>query len=794
MYKRYGNLLFFDKDGKSLDLKYENGKWFGKMYMPSVATNLYETFTIYLAEKFLDSSGNIVYGTPHIYATVQDVNIGCKLQNNKEFKLFTVDNPNNPSPLISFLENKQLLFKDTSGDTIDYQSGDITTINYDSSVTRIDVCVSSPKEGIYTDKLIISDSSSSFIEIEFYTEIEGEDERFNVLLSNMGESFLEKDEYIFKESDISEDLPDYNTINTKRKELLIELHNIKPYLSSYRGIINIIKFFGYYNIKLKEYWFNRETSKYFYEDIVLDEYNRLDEKNQLRKYPYKKTSYFGLFYEINETVDNEYDGLGLPILRNTGHFSFEEVIIKLFGLQNYISEHNIGGLAKIIDLVGEHTGFTRYDINYWHDRTSTFEINLDDDIDFVTDKTSGYIQDLRPLIDDYNNCPLPRDLTQQDGDFQIGTYSQCFVGWFDNLHMDSPEYLDDRFIPIGCPILLQNRSFKVAWEMLGFSWDHLTDSNISLTWDTITHPQYYEMEWIVSRNTTTSQDQRQWNFSIRGEMIDLNEYGIILPYDGYYDVTLKIHGWNNNSLKLTKKSFIKVELKEADFISFYKIKDKRLQRFSGNYLTWGEIKSEWNAPIYDNEQFLIGDNEIQDRSFHVTNFINSDALNIPSVGINSERWSDYFENTWNDFAYVTWNDFTYSREKLARFVIKEISSGGILQVGRDTITLPIGTNVHDFVAIANFLNDQTGDDVSSFEYIARYLNGIYTYIDATSKSFGHSGNMMVGGSNGVVVQTTDTQPITRWVDCHFLWNDMATTWQSFPNVYMAKGIDRKSVV
>lgn len=789
MYKRYGNLLFFDKNGKSFDLKYENDRWTGKIHIPPVAINLYENFTIYIIERFIDPTGNTVYGTPHIYNTVSNLNIDCKLQTGKEFRLFTVDNPSNPTPALNFQEKLQFTFENVISDTIDYVSGDITTSNFDGKLLRIDFCVASPIEGIFVDKLLISDNSAPFIEIELYTEIEGEDERFNVLLSNMGEYFLEKDEYIFKESDINEDLPNYSVINRKRKELLIELHNIKPYLSSYRGIINIIKFFGYYNIKLKEYWLNKETSKYFYEDVVLDEHNRLDERNQLRKAPYKKTSYFGLFYEINQIVQNEYDELGLPILENTGHFSFEEVIIKLFGLQNYIIEHNIGGLARIMDLIGEHTGFVRYDINYWHDRTTVSNIDLTGDIEFSTDKTQGYIIDLRPLINDYSSCPLPRNLNQTNGDVQIGTFSQCFLGWFDNLHMDDPEYLDDRFVKVGCPVLLQNKSFNVLWSMLGFSWNHLSQSNITLTWDTISHPHYYEIEWIVERNVNTSSDRRPWKYGVRGQITDLNEYGVIFPFDGYYDVTLILHGWNNNTIRLTKKSHIKVELKEADFISFYKIKDKRLQRFSGNYLTWDEIKSEWGSTIFDNEQFLIGDNDIQDRSFHVTNFINSDALNVPFVGINSEKWSDYFGNVWADFAYVTWSDFTYTREKLARFQIIEIQANGKLQVGVDTIILPDNINIHDFVAVAEFLNLQTGVDVSSFNYIARSLDGTSFFIDATSVNYGHHGNRFVGGSGGVVVNTTDTSNIRRWVDCNFPWQDMQITWESFPNVYRAVGLD-----
>ena len=147
-----------------------------------------------MIERFVDPTGNTVYGTPHIYNTVPNLNIDCKLLMGKEFRLFTVDNPNNPTPALNFQEKLEFVFENVAADTVDYVSGDITTSNFDGKLLRIDICVASSTEGIFIDKLLISDNSAPFIEIELYTEIEGEDERFNVLLSNMGEHFLEKDE------------------------------------------------------------------------------------------------------------------------------------------------------------------------------------------------------------------------------------------------------------------------------------------------------------------------------------------------------------------------------------------------------------------------------------------------------------------------------------------------------------------------------------------------------------------------------------------------------------------------
>ena len=790
MYSRYQNLLFFDKNGKSIDFKFENEIWKGKIYVPKFPVNLYETVTLYISEQFLDSDTNVVYSYPHLASPATNNNVKCNLKTGNRFRFFTIDNPQSQEPYISFLENMEFEFRDWFSDSVDMESGSITTTNFDYKFLKIDLCVSAVNEEIIEDTLILYDEKGKIFEIDLYAESEGEDERFVTLLSNIGEQFFEKDEFIFKESNINEDLPNYHIINRKRKELLMEFHNLRPYLSSYRGIINIIKFFGYYNVKLKEYFLNTETGKLFYEDVVLDEYDRLDKKSHIKSKPYKKTSNFGLFYDINRVIEDEYDELGLPVLEETSHFTFDEVILKLFGLQNYIRDNGIGGMARIMDLIGEQTNFVRYDINYWHDRTQTFTVELGNNIDFKTDIEQGYIVDLRPLMNDYTNCQLPRYLDQLNGNYQIGSYANCFVGWFDNLHMENPEYLDDRNIPVGCPVVLENTSFNVAWENLTFTWNQtVSHSNITLNWDTITHSSFYEIEWEVNRNQVTSLDTRYWHYQTRGKVNDLKTHGIIIPYDGYYDVTLRLIAWNNNNLKLTKKSHIEILLKESDFISFFRIKENTLQRFRGNYLMWGEIKSEWGNPVFDNEQFLIGENDIQDRSYHVVNFIDSNALDVPYAGINSETWDSFFGNLWLDFSYVTWTDFTYVREKLARFQITEITSGGYIQIGKDSIVLPDNLNVEDFGTVANILNEEIRDDIGNFDYLARTIDGSSWFVDATSLDYGHTGNKLVGASRGCKIGTTDTEYLEYWKDLHYPWQDIIMAWECFPNVKWAKGLD-----
>jgi hypothetical protein len=60
------------------------------------------------------------------------------------------------------------------------------------------------------------------LDAALYGEAEAEDERFRLVLENFGRKIDEDKEYIFRDSDINEDLTDYVLLNQKRKELLLE--------------------------------------------------------------------------------------------------------------------------------------------------------------------------------------------------------------------------------------------------------------------------------------------------------------------------------------------------------------------------------------------------------------------------------------------------------------------------------------------------------------------------------------------------------------------------------------------
>jgi hypothetical protein len=181
--------------------------------------------------------------------------------------------------------------------------------------------------------------------LNLYGESEAEDERFKLVLENFGKKIDSGSEFIFRESDINEDLTNYEIVNKKRKELLLEGDNIYPYMGSYKALINIINFFGYYDLRIKEYFLNVDQNasnygKYLHLLIPRDETQRKEVKKAWQIVPskvYKKTSLFGLFYDLNKSTDEE-DIYGIPTVVDAFEFSPEEVLIKLFGLKEVLNE------------------------------------------------------------------------------------------------------------------------------------------------------------------------------------------------------------------------------------------------------------------------------------------------------------------------------------------------------------------------------------------------------------------------------------------------------------------------
>jgi len=397
-------------------------------------------------------------------------------------------------------------------------------------------------------------------EISLYGEVEGEDERLKTVLQNFGKKIDYDNEYIFRDSDIKEELTDYRLLNKKRKELLLEGDNIYPYLGSYRALINIINYFGYYDVRIKEYFLNVDQNStnfgnYMHVLVPKDAIQREEVKEAWKIVPskvYKKTSLFGLFYDLNRTTDNE-DIYGIPEVVDAFDYSPEEVLIKLFGLKELLKKEYLPLNARIFDITGEGIYFERIRLDAWADNLHHLVIDIGKHPEFQILPKEPYISDIRRMdkfyIDKFTEQGLKGFVGASASDPLInalnytnpisslyGTYLDSYANFIDKIYDENGNLLppvdpswqymppsitdpdfnllisrmqplpDEKNITSGAPILLES-FFNISWEESLFNWKQLSiltgsgnhiNTNI-WTWENIGRGEYIDMRWTVQK-------------------------------------------------------------------------------------------------------------------------------------------------------------------------------------------------------------------------------------------------------------------------------------------------------
>ena len=186
--------------------------------------------------------------------------------------------------------------------------------------------------------------------LRLYGETESEDDRLRENNKLLGISLTEEDEFIFKQSDISEDGIDYRLLNRKRKEMMNVFPEIYNYIGSYRAILNSINFFGYDDIRLTEYFRNINPESPYYNKlkrvVIPDLLERQDddwvyEESIPDRMEYVKTSLLNLTYRITDERGN-----------NVLLYSLKDVQIKLNGLKKWLRRNVIPINSNIRDITG----------------------------------------------------------------------------------------------------------------------------------------------------------------------------------------------------------------------------------------------------------------------------------------------------------------------------------------------------------------------------------------------------------------------------------------------------------
>ena len=442
----YEFLRFYNNKGEYTNYSYDSSldKWTGRIDMHTISVDLIESFDLFLVEEvWNNNTGNKTWTYPHGSTGITTINASFNSKKPvPEIFVYAFT----PGPTSSNIELNKLYSIDydfdSSIDVIAGPSGAYPGIKetglINSTSLPIHIGFMPSDEDGYTSILTLKDNTDHVIaEITIYGEGEEEDERLRTLLLNMGHDLLPEDSIIFDTSDVNEESIDWNLINRKRKELLLEYSNIFPYLGSYKALINIIKFYGYQNVHMKEYWKNVDINstnylKYRQIDVksIFTENASFSDTTLVPSKIYRKTSKFGLFYDIN-IESGEYDSDGLPITEEVFSFTPEEILIKIYALKKKLQNYFLPVNAKIVDIIGEALYFAQYKIGIIteQNRIDSVSLGIKPKIS-ISPGPTGYIEDLRPLY--YLGFPIGHDLN-------IGGYTDL---WSYRIEIDSSTSVD----------------------------------------------------------------------------------------------------------------------------------------------------------------------------------------------------------------------------------------------------------------------------------------------------------------------------------------------------------------
>jgi hypothetical protein len=684
----YSNLKFFDHKGHLLNFQYNSilDKWTGNLYIDSISEGLVENLTFYLLETIYENDSmfpTIKFPTNNVGDDEWYLEFDSNLKSIPELFLYTFGKDVDGSSYliketthdlvldkatVTYINNRKVVYNQING----------TLVHLRTSPMQINVGFEPTSENKFENTLYIKTKNTNVIiaEINVYGEGIEEDERLRDLLVNLGHDLLPEDYKIFYNSDVKEESIDWQLINTKRKELLLEHSNIFPYVGSYKALINILKFYGYNNVKMKEYWQNVKVGapdygKYKQVDItdlfIVD--SKMETSNLINSKVYKKTNLMSLYYDIT-IEDGTYDEDGLPYTKETFTFTQEEVLIKLFALKKKLQQYFLPLNSKIVDIIGESIYFGLYKVLHLTSENSIRDINIGIKTDFnLFPFNEFYIDDLRYLGFTGN---IELDQTQ---------INKVLTG------IKSSNY-DVENIPVGCPIILTNTTFNLHFDDLQITYNQLVElsnhpsigstSNRSGTWDNVSKLGNIELVWEITKQTTNN-DDRTFSFIKNVSLIEsienTSQIGVILPFDGFYNIRLSIIDAFNQHNTVYKPSVIEVKTKEAEFIGWYKFMDKvytwdtsnicprqsdRSTEFDkelfGPLMSWDNYTSIWERPVHPNESI-----EMADLSYHTLDSINE----FETAQLENQQDLNYFDYSfnaiglnasWDDIYHLQWND------------------------------------------------------------------------------------------------------------------------------------------
>lgn len=361
-----------DENGYELFYYAKSDKWVGEIYLDDVATDLFSIGRILILEK--DKQGN--YRLPWKKVENEHCWIAGFQEELDDIFLFGYD-----ENYVNYTQTA--LSQEPDGpdmvrtNFLGIPLSEETNIQKEAAIINFALC--SSEENTFSRTLYIYEADKDYnpiyddlketlvAVITIYGKTIGEDERFKTICENFGYNIIDTDTIAFEKTNIKEILPDWAIINEKRKEIILEGHNIYPYIGAYKGVINAIKYFGYNELQLREFWRNVDPNSPYYGKYVqtdcidflsVDNVRFNQPKVTLPSKQYRKTSLFALVYKINDITEGAYDEDDLPLTHENQVYTQEEILIKLFALKRKLEKDFLPLNARIKDIIGEADFFT----------------------------------------------------------------------------------------------------------------------------------------------------------------------------------------------------------------------------------------------------------------------------------------------------------------------------------------------------------------------------------------------------------------------------------------------------
>ena len=647
------NLEFFDKNGYNLNLNWneQNQIWEGNIFFPRVSVGLYENTTIYIVENiceddYCSSSESECSDSDYIKDVCYPMGEGnisfqWDLANTfvDEFFMFNFDAD------YELKDTSSLVYTPYDGplcETLIINRFDKYIVPLFGSSSDIEeddlleVHVAFKADGksaetTYKRTLVISYENGytkyEIARITFFAETIEEDERLKIWNENLGYNLKPEDILIFKQSDIHECEPDFELLNEKRKELMLEGHNIYPYIGGYKAIINMIKFFGYDNLNIVEYWrnINQYDSEYgkIYRTYVytLKDRKTLSTKRKpisLNTKDFQKLNSISLVYNINHTerVDGEkYDDYGLPNViedfdkdkRDDFILTIEEALIKLFALKKKLNNEFMPGSTTITDVIGEGNYFginlignnpqISY-VNYIESKgyvdftvfpnkhcyiteNEDFSRYIAESLGLHVDESIRDIEDIsiEELIERYNNKNITikeidtrslsniiSNLMDENNDKVCEFYEEYYNITYDNKYGDAKKY-GLREIPEARNVYKDTILDDVNSDPYG---ENDVTPDVVIRAKVILKGVFNEningasiIEWKIIHQKTG------WTENHSGDVKTCGDMFVQLPYLGNYDVEMTVWDVYNHCCKQYTKDAIIVEPYNIDIRGFY---------------------------------------------------------------------------------------------------------------------------------------------------------------------------------------------------------------------------------